>query len=332
MCPPRLGPATAIASLRSPAATLTLQLADTGVPCPAENTVTAGRPIKDQSGRGSAPRRPSLTSSCKGLQQRQTNRRRSIVDFKKTDVVVASHSASDATPQNATIAAITDAGSPNREPGTLATVNTFAPPVRKPPWAQRLMIEAEIGSSRGRKSSSLDSLCSSLAHASSIGQYKAMLDIQRRKEAIGRKHVAIRSAFLLSVAIVTALGNIVNVARLPSRKMLAILPTSTDETLLSAGSVGTLQWMLVAVPGSLAAFLICCCYFYAWNLSQYEPNDPEENGVVQMAARTRLKLLNTPIPGKIRQQRWRQKHYVSCAASTYLMLFVVSVLSDFLAV
>ncbi|KAL1440705.1 hypothetical protein MTO96_009254 [Rhipicephalus appendiculatus] len=280
-----------------------------GVPCPAENSVTAGKPIKDQSGRGPAPRRPSLSSSSRGLQQRQANRRRSIVDFKETDVAAASHSTSDATPQNATIAALTEGGSPNREPATLATVNTFAPPVRKPPWAQRLMIEAEIG------------------------QYKAMLDIQRRKEAIGRKHVAIRSAFLLSVAIVTALGNIVNVARLPSRKMLAIQQTSgPDETLLSAGSVGTLQWMLVAVPGCLAAFLICCCYFYAWNLLPYEPNDPEENSVVQMAARTRLKLLNAPIPGKFRQQRWRQNHYVSCAASTYLMLFVVSVLSDFLAV
>ncbi|XP_075744261.1 uncharacterized protein LOC142803040 [Rhipicephalus microplus] len=160
-----------------------------------------------------------------------------------------------------------------------------------------------------------------------------MLDIQRRKEAIGRKHVAIRSAFLLSVAIVTALGNIVNVARLPSRKMLAIQPTSSpDETLLSTGSMGTLQWMLVTLPGCLAAFLICCCYFYAWNLLPYEPNDPEENIVVQMAARTRLKLLNAPIPGKFRKQRWRQKHYVSCAVSTYLVLFVVSLLSDFLTV
>ncbi|KAL3215422.1 hypothetical protein MRX96_034134 [Rhipicephalus microplus] len=243
-------------------------------PCPLENNLATGRPVKDQSGRGLAPRRSSLSSTSKILQPRQTNRRRSIVDFKETNVVAASHSTTPPSRPSP------KSGSSNGDPETLATVNTFAPPVRKPPWAQRLMIEAEIGSSRGRKSSSLDSVCSSLAHASSIGQYKAMLDIQRRKEAIGRKHVAIRSAFLLSVAIVTALGNIVNVARLPSRKMLAIQPTS-------------------------------------------EPNDPEENIVVQMAARTRLKLLNAPM---------RQKHYVSCAVSTYLVLFVVSLLSDFLTV
>ncbi|XP_075539291.1 uncharacterized protein LOC142573979 [Dermacentor variabilis] len=101
--------------------------------------------------------------------------------------------------------------------------------------------------------------------------------------------------------------------------------------LLSTGPMGQLQWMLIAIPGSVVAFLLSCCYFYTKNLSPYEPNNPEENSVVQSAAKTRLKLLSTPIPGKIKQQQWSQSHYISRAASTYLMLLVISVLSDFLA-
>ncbi|KAH7960232.1 hypothetical protein HPB49_017964 [Dermacentor silvarum] len=263
--------------------------AEHGVPKPTENTATAQNPIKEQSGHASdgssttsqystapssAPRRASWSSVGKGS-QRQTNRRLSIVDFKEA-------SASEATPENAAEAAITAAGSPTRESATRATVNTFMPPMRKPPWAQRLLLEAELGAARGRKDSSLDSLCSTLAHASSIGQYQAMLDIQRRKEAVDRKHVAIRSAFLLAVAIVTALGNIVSLARLPTRKMLTKQLTrcesdfclfwrlchgSRDEMLLSAGPMGQLQWTLVAIPGSVVAFLVSCCYFYARNLS-----------------------------------------------------------------
>ncbi|KAL3214923.1 hypothetical protein MRX96_051387, partial [Rhipicephalus microplus] len=61
-------------------------------PCPLENNVATARPVKDQSQRGPAPRRSSLSSTSKILQPRQTNRRRSIVDFKETNVVAASHS------------------------------------------------------------------------------------------------------------------------------------------------------------------------------------------------------------------------------------------------
>ncbi|XP_070389180.1 uncharacterized protein [Dermacentor albipictus] len=318
-----------------------------GVPNPAENSATARKPTKEHSGQasgGSSTGRSSLSSASKGLQQRQTNRRLSIVDFKQTPAPKAEFSDllnrtclkrpehwSEATPENVTVATISAAESPAGESATLATVNTFVPPMRKPPWAQRLLLQAELGVAIGRKNSSLDSLCSSLARASSIGQYQAMLDIQRRKEAVDRKHVAIRSAFLLAVAIVTALGNIVSLARLPTRKMLTKQHASRDEMLLSTGPMGQLQWTLIAIPGSVVAFLLSCCYFYTKNLSPYEPSNPEENSVVQSAAKTRLKLLSTPIPGKIKQQQWSQSHYISSAALTYLMLLAISVLSDFLA-
>ncbi|XP_077508313.1 uncharacterized protein LOC144119613 [Amblyomma americanum] len=263
-------------------------------------------------------RRPSLPSvGGKGTRQQPSRRRHSMVDFGQTSVLTIGDANGETTLMEA-------GGSATRTYSRLATGNAFGPPRRKSPWEQGFLRERDV---KARKESvdSLSAICSTLAQASSIGQYQAKQDIARRKKAVDRKHAAIRSAFLLAVAIVTALGSIASLGRLPTRKPLA-------KALASAGErMGLLHWGLIATPGSLVAFLLCCFYFYTNNLLPYEPKNSEENSTVQMAARARLILLETSTSMQPRQQRWSQTNFLKISASAYLAFFLLAIVFDFLA-